>query len=74
MIASLSNPWGEEVQHSPSSKHGGYHLVWPRDLFHVSIAMLYAGDRQAPLRALGYLKKFNTKKKMGSGFTEKELF
>ena len=32
MIASLSNPWGEEVQHSPSSKHGGYHLVWHKRL------------------------------------------
>ena len=68
MIASLSNPWGEEVQHSPSSKHGGYHLVWPRDLFHVSIAMLYAGDRQAPLRALGYLKEIQYQEEDGKWF------
>ena len=72
MIASLSNPWGEEVQHSPSSKHavitssGRLVSRFNRDALH--------GDRQAPLRALGYLKKFSIKKKMGSGFTEKELF
>ena len=59
MIASLSNPWGDEVQQIPSRQDGGYHLVWPRDLFHVSIAMMYSGDRSAAFRALRFLKEIH---------------
>ena len=44
MIASLSHPWGQEVKQEENVMHGGYHLIWPRDLFHVSVALLSAGD------------------------------
>ena len=61
MIASLSVPWGEEIQHSEGLNYGGYHLIWPRDLFHVSLAALYSGDRDVALRALRYLKRIQYK-------------
>ncbi len=61
MIASLSKPWGEELREYPGVFTGGYHLIWPRDLFHVSLALIQAGDLEAPKRALGFLKKIQYK-------------
>lgn len=60
-IASLSKPWGEEVREYPGVMVGGYHLVWPRDLYHVCAAYINSGDLNAPLRALHYLKKIQYK-------------
>ncbi len=58
MVASLSVPWGEKQSETQDGGNiGGYHLIWPRDLFHVSLAMLLSGDIQAPVQALGYLSK-----------------
>ena len=51
-IASLSIPWGEA---KGDSDHGGYHLVWTRDMVNSASAMLAAGDGVTPLRALIYL-------------------
>jgi glucoamylase len=51
-IASLSIPWGEAVG---DEDQGGYHLVWTRDMVNSAHAMLAAGDRFTPLRALIYL-------------------
>jgi glucoamylase len=51
-IASLAIPWGEAVG---DEDEGGYHLVWTRDLVNSATAMLAAGDRASPLRALIYL-------------------
>jgi len=51
-IASLSIPWGETVG---DENQGGYHLVWTRDMVNSANAMLAAGDRTTPLRALIYL-------------------
>jgi glucoamylase len=51
-IASLSIPWGEAVG---DEDQGGYHLVWTRDMVNSANAMLAAGDRITPLRALIYL-------------------
>jgi glucoamylase len=51
-IASLSIPWGEVVG---DEDQGGYHLVWTRDMVNSANAMLAAGDRTTPLRALIYL-------------------
>jgi glucoamylase len=51
-IASLSIPWGETVG---DGDQGGYHLVWTRDMVNSANAMLAAGDRATPLRALIYL-------------------
>lgn len=61
MIASLSKPWGDQLLEKPGVFTGGYHLVWPRDLFHVSLAMLAAGDRDTALRALRFLKRIQYK-------------
>ena len=61
MIASLSIPWGEDVIHEENIKYGGYHLIWPRDLFHVSLAALYSGDQEVSLRALKFLKRIQYK-------------
>src|SRR5579863_8012162 len=52
IIASLSIPWGEA---KGDSDHGGYHLVWTRDMVNSASAMLAAGDSTTPLRALIYL-------------------
>jgi glucoamylase len=52
LIASLSIPWGEA---KGDADNGGYHLVWTRDLVGSASAMLAAGDRVTPLRALIYL-------------------
>jgi glucoamylase len=51
-IASLAIPWGEAVG---DEDEGGYHLVWTRDMVNSATAMLAAGDRASPLRALIYL-------------------
>jgi glucoamylase len=51
-IASLSIPWGEAVG---DENQGGYHLVWTRDMVNSADAMLAAGDRTTPLRALIYM-------------------
>ncbi len=64
-IASLSVPWGESQKESPGTEIGGYHLIWPRDLFNVSVALLNSGDYQSALNALRFLKKVQYKP--GSG-------
>lgn len=51
-IASLAIPWGEAMS---DSDQGGYHLVWTRDMVSSATAILAAGDRLTPLRALVYL-------------------
>ncbi len=51
-IASLSIPWGEQVT---AVETGGYHLVWPRDLYHMATARLALGDMAAACRTLTYL-------------------
>jgi len=51
-IASLSIPWGEQVT---AAETGGYHLVWPRDQYHIATARLALGDPDAARRALTYL-------------------
>jgi len=51
-IASLSIPWGE---HAAAAETGGYHLVWPRDLYHIATARLALGDSAAAARTLRYL-------------------
>ena len=52
VIASLSIPWGESAS---DDNLGGYHLVWPRDMCHSGTALLAAGSKEVPLRALIYL-------------------
>jgi glucoamylase len=52
-VASLSTPWGESV--SADQPTGGYHLVWPRDLYHQAMGLLAAGDTRAPAEIAKYL-------------------
>jgi glucoamylase len=54
MIASLTIPWGHEIDASEGNV-GGYHLVWSRDLYQVALAFDAIGDREAALRALDYI-------------------
>jgi glucoamylase len=52
LCASLSIPWGEI---HGDQDIGGYHLVWPRDLFQSATGALAAGDEELPSRVLRYL-------------------
>ncbi len=63
-IASLSIPWGGSVG---DQDQGGYHLVWTRDMVNSANAMLAAGDRITPLRALIYL---DVSQKESGGFSQ----
>lgn len=52
LVASLAIPWGEA---KGDKDQGGYHLVWTRDMVMSATALLAAGDKATPLRALIYL-------------------
>jgi len=56
-IASPSMPWAFGFDRAIAPTTGSYHLVWPRDLYHVATALLAAGDRAAAGRALDYLMR-----------------
>lgn len=66
LIASLSIPWGPTQTEQPGNKIGGYHLIWPRDHYHVALAMLYSGDLATPINALRFLKKIQYKSHSGA--------
>ncbi|MGG6892726.1 glycoside hydrolase family 15 protein [Rhizobium sp. BR 315] len=51
LVASLSIPWG----YSNQDGNSGYHLVWPRDMCQSATALLAAGEKDLPLRALMFL-------------------
>lgn len=55
MIAGMGTPWGET---NGDGNNGGYHLVWPRDLFKFANALLTAGDVTSARDATMYM--FNT--------------
>jgi glucoamylase len=55
-VASLSNPWGGGLNGNEITT--GYHLVWSRDLYQVATAYMALGDRDAALRALDFLFKY----------------
>lgn len=52
--ASLAIPWGDSAG---EKNRAGYHLVWPRDLYHAATARLAAGDAASALATLHYLGK-----------------
>jgi glucoamylase len=60
IIASLTVPWGHEVDAGEGTA-GGYHLVWARDLYEVATALMAMGDRAAAARALDYLFRVQQK-------------
>src|SRR4051794_20957832 len=48
--------WGTLTLENPADGHSGpYHLVWPRDFYHVVTAQHAAGDDAAAARQLDYL-------------------
>jgi glucoamylase len=60
IIASLTIPWGHEVD-AGEGNAGGYHLVWARDLYEVATAFMAMGDRGTAGRALDYLFRVQQK-------------
>ncbi|KJK53027.1 hypothetical protein UK23_01445 [Lentzea aerocolonigenes] len=54
-IASPSFPWAFGFDRELAPELGPYALVWPRDLYHVSTAMIAAGDRAFAGRALDFM-------------------
>ena len=59
LIASLSNPWGDELKTDKSST--GYKAVWPRDFYQVAMALAALGDKQTPVAAFRYLPTVQVK-------------
>lgn len=65
IVASLSIPWGNSLEgnnlnlqlYSTARGTGGYHLVWPRDLFHTARAFLSVHDSATAKNCLRFLKK-----------------
>jgi glucoamylase len=55
-VASLSVPWGGGNNGNETTT--GYHLVWSRDLYQVATAFMALGQKDAALRALDYLFKY----------------
>ena len=53
LIASLSNPWGDELTTDVSAT--GYKAVWPRDFYQVAMALAALGDKETPVAAFRYL-------------------
>ncbi|QCP54390.1 amylase [Trinickia violacea] len=54
MIAGIGTPWGES---QGDANAGGYHLVWPRDLFKFANALTTAGDTSTASSVVNYLFK-----------------
>ncbi len=64
-VASPSVPWGEHRKDSNAipvingrRQHlvSGYHLIWPRDLYHMATAFLSLGDTQTAVSVLKYFQ------------------
>ncbi len=56
-IASPSMPWAFGTDRHIVPETGPYHLVWPRDLYHIGTGLLAAGDWDGATRAMDYLLK-----------------
>lgn len=55
-VASPSVPWGQHLQ-ADRDRVGGYHLVWPRDLYQMATTFMAIGDLASARAALdGYLR------------------
>ncbi len=57
MVAALNKPGIPYRDQAPAENAGGYHLVWPRDLYHASIGLLAAGDVKTPLNTIRFLAR-----------------
>jgi glucoamylase len=63
-VASPTIPWGEHsddtnsdlVNGSRSKQTGGYHMVWPRDLYQIATSFMAVKDDASAVAALNFLK------------------
>lgn len=59
IVAGLGNPWGNSNYSICTplgiSMQGGYHLVWPRDLYKIASALIIAGDTATASKSLDWL-------------------
>lgn len=59
IVAGLGNPWGNSNYSICTpfgiSMQGGYHLVWPRDLYKIASALIVAGDTVTASKSLDWL-------------------
>ncbi|MBD3560902.1 hypothetical protein H6S82_18895 [Planktothrix sp. FACHB-1355] len=59
MVAGLGNPWGNSNYSICTPQgvqmQGGYHLVWPRDLYKFASALIVAGDKDTAAKGLDWL-------------------
>ncbi len=56
IAASFSKPAPLDNDHAMDGT-GGYHVVWPRDLYHAAMGLLAAGDVRTPINVLHYFLK-----------------
>lgn len=56
IVASLNKP-GLPDERAYNGNSGGYHLVWPRDLYNAANALLAAGDSQTAIAVLHFLMR-----------------
>ena len=64
-VAGLGTPWGAS---NGDQDAGGYHLVWERDMYEFSSALIVAGDTADPKRALMWA--FTTQQAPGGLFPQ----
>ncbi len=59
IVAGLGNPWGNSnysiCNPLGMEMQGGYHLVWPRDLYKIASALIVAGDKATANQAFDWL-------------------
>jgi len=59
IVAGLGNPWGNSNYSicTPFGipMQGGYHLIWPRDLYKIASALIVAGDTATASKSLDWL-------------------
>ncbi|WP_413171857.1 glycoside hydrolase family 15 protein [Anabaena azotica] len=65
MVAGPATPWGET---NGDGNQGGYHLVWPRDLFKFASSLIAAGDTTSANKAVNYL--FNVQMQSNGRFPQ----
>jgi glucoamylase len=63
-VAGLGTPWGDTNGDGDS----GYHLVWERDMYEFSSALIVAGDTTDPTRAVEWA--FNTQQQSDGHFPQ----
>ncbi len=65
IVAALGTPWGDS---NGDSDAGGYHLVWDRDMYEISSALIVAGDTTDARNALTWT--FNSQQQADGHFPQ----